>query len=539
MTNDGKSISLTTEPATQQGLRARAERASTLTGGAEPLPGETPFPLDAQRLSHELHVHQIELEMQNDELRRRQLELESLAARYRDLYDNAPVGYVTVNPAGPIRQANFTAASMVGVPNGSLIGMQLSRFIHREDQDLYYLMRKRLADSGNAQACELRMLKNESVNFWVHLAAAAVTDPDGTSVMRLTLTDITERKQAELQIQQSEYRYRAIFANSHDAIFFGGPHGKIHAANVAACQMFGYTEEEFMKMGRQGLLDPADPALTLALEERERTGNYRGELTYIRKNGERFPADVASSVFPDADGTDCSSVIIRDISKRRRLEHAQAASLLEKGALLKEIHHRVKNNLQVISSLLHLERSRNASPQAKDVLDDMKHRIRAMALLHETLYRSEVFSDLDLTAYLKDLATQAFRVMVAPEQYIRLKLDLAPARIGLEQATPCGLLMNELISNCLKHAFPQGRSGEVSITLQAHGEPSTLTLCVSDNGVGLPDDVETRRKTSLGLQLVSDLANQLGGELQIGPGPGASFSVAFTPIALKWPKASE
>ncbi len=129
--------------------------------------------------------------------------------------------------------------------------------------------------------------------------------------------------------------------------------------------------------------------------------------------------------------------------------------------------------------------------------------------------------------------------MVPPGRDIQLKLDLADVRIGLEQATPCGLLMNELISNCLKHAFPQGRSGEVSITMQVHGEPSTLTLCVIDNGVGLLADVETCRKTSLGLQLVSDLANQLGGELQIGPGPGASFSVAFTPIALKWPKASE
>ncbi len=436
MTDDKGVQSQNAAPKILQALRARAEQACDQPGGAAPPPGDPALPADAQLVLHELRVHQIELEMQNDELRRIQQELEASSARYFDFYDKAPVGYITIEPGGPIRQANFTAATMVGVPRAPLIGMLVSRFIHRDDQDLYYLLRKRLADTGLVQSCELRMLKSDVNPLWVHVAASPGTDPDGTPVTRLILTDITEKKQSELQVQRSEYRYRAIFATSHDAIFFAGLHGQIHAANAAACQMFGYTEDEFIKIGRQGLMDPADPVLAVALEERERTGNHRGELTFIRKNGERFPAEVTSSVFPDADGTACTSVMIRDISKRRLLEHAQAASLLEKEALLKEIHHRVKNNLQIISSLLRLESSRNASPEAKDVLDDMKGRIRTMALLHETLYRSDVYADLDLAAYLKELAGQAFRAMAPPGCDIRLKLDLVPARIGLEQATP-------------------------------------------------------------------------------------------------------
>jgi PAS domain S-box-containing protein len=229
-------------------------------------------------------------------------------------------------------------------------------------------------------------------------------------------------------------------------------------------------------------------------------------------------------------------VLSRDITARKQTEEALRQSLQDKEALLREVHHRVKNNLQVVTSLLRLEAGRSALGETKRVLDDMQGRIRSMALLHETLYRSGFFSGIDLSVYLGQVATQVFRMMVNGR--VRLTLDLAPLKVGMNLATPCGLLLNELVSNCFKHGFASqvdadggvsGVDGEVKVTLQALDGGPRWCLAVSDNGAGLAADFEARRGRSLGLQLVSDLAHQLGGELAVGAGPAASFSVTFSP----------
>ena len=218
---------------------------------------------------------------------------------------------------------------------------------------------------------------------------------------------------------------------------------------------------------------------------------------------------------------------IRSRVERRRAEDDLVSSLKEKEALLKEVHHRVKNNLQVIASLLRLEGRRIDHSVTKAVLAQMQGRIQSMALLHETLYRSGDFSRIDLAAYLTQLSSQLFRAVCAQPDVVRLKLDLAPVLIEIDQAIPCGLIVNELASNSLKHGFPEGRSGHVSIGLRLAGKGASITLSVSDNGVGLPKDFDLQKTHSLGLQLVSDLARQLQGSLSIGPGPGAAFEVTF------------
>jgi two-component sensor histidine kinase len=187
----------------------------------------------------------------------------------------------------------------------------------------------------------------------------------------------------------------------------------------------------------------------------------------------------------------------------------------------------VKNNLQVITSMLRLEAGRSDHPATKSVLKDMQDRIRSLSLLHESIYRSGTFAAIDLGHYLKQIATQSFRSLQVASTSIELRLDLGTVQVGLDQATPCGLLVSELLSNCFKHGFPDGRSGEVCITLKPSGSAGQWLLQISDTGVGLPDDFEVRREKSLGLQLVDSLARQLGGNLQAGP--GALFAVVFTP----------
>ena len=207
---------------------------------------------------------------------------------------------------------------------------------------------------------------------------------------------------------------------------------------------------------------------------------------------------------------------------------ALSESLREKEALLREVHHRVKNNLQVITSILRLESGRSDNPASIAVLQDMQDRVRSMALLHETIYRTGTFSAIDLGDYLRQVATQAFRALQTGPGQVRLRLDLGTLRLNLDQATPCGLLANELLSNSFKHGFANGGSGEICVELQPLDEQNHWRLRVYDTGVGLPADFQTRREGGLGLKLVAGLAEQIGGRLEIGP--GAMFSVVFVPL---------
>ncbi len=224
-----------------------------------------------------------------------------------------------------------------------------------------------------------------------------------------------------------------------------------------------------------------------------------------------------------------------ELVERKHAEAALHVSLTEKEALLSEVHHRVKNNLQIIISLLRLEAGRSNEFSTQATLKDMQDRIHAMALLHESLCHSGTFAVVDLGTYLGQLSTQSFGVVGGPPRAICLQLDLASVQIGMEQALPCGLLATELISNCLKHGFSGDQCGEVRVELQPINGGPQLRLRVSDTGVGLAPDFEERRRHSLGLRLVANLASQMHGVLEIGPGPAAVFTVTFTPEARSLP----
>ncbi len=224
-------------------------------------------------------------------------------------------------------------------------------------------------------------------------------------------------------------------------------------------------------------------------------------------------------------GSDRGAVVAHEtITDRKLIELALEKSLHEKEALLKEVHHRVKNNLQVITSLLRLEAARSQGPDTKEALGEMQSRIRSMALLHETLYRSGNFARVDLRDYLHNLATQLFRAQnIAPER-VGLDMALVSVAIEIDQAIPCGLIVNELLTNALKYAFPDDRSGEIRLITQV-AKDGQVSLVISDDGVGLPANLEVESLNSLGLQLVSDLTRQLQGTLKIGP--DATFTITF------------
>jgi two-component sensor histidine kinase len=203
------------------------------------------------------------------------------------------------------------------------------------------------------------------------------------------------------------------------------------------------------------------------------------------------------------------------------------SALKEKEVLLQEVHHRVKNNLQVISSMLNLQRRFVADPGLIQVLEESQNRIATMSFIHESLYRATDFSSIGFSEYLQRLAGNLMTSYARRDCRIELKTDLAPVFLKLDQAIPCGLIVNELLSNAMKYAFV-GRSEGV-VTLRVGSTGGRVDIEVRDDGVGLPPGFDAKSSDSLGMYLVQALTEQLDGELKIGEGPGSSFLVSFTP----------
>ena len=519
----------------------RAEQAAAESTAQATAPTQPPSADATQRLLHELQVHQIELEMQNDELRRTQHELAGSRAHFFALYDLAPVGYLTLTEGGTVAQANLAAATLLALPRAALVGQPVSSLIFAADQDAYYLNRKQLLKTGQVAPWALRLRRADGEPVWVQMAASLAPGAEGAPAgLLLVLTDISARLQAEDALRRSEARFRRMMESDLLGLIFWAGDGRIAQANDAFLRMVGHSRAELQagQLDWAAMTPPEYRALDeAALVEVALRGSCRPyEKEYLRRDGTRLPILIGGASFAEQPGEGVAFVL--DISERRRADAAVQRLLLDKDALLKEVHHRVKNNLQVIHSLLRLEHQRQALPAVRQVLQAMQGRIQAMATLHDTLYRAGNFSALDLGAHIRRLATQAWRALASGPGEVQLELDLASVPVSLEQAVPCGLLVNELVSNSLKHGFADGRSGELRVWLRRLDD-STLELGVSDNGAGLPADFAARRSAGLGLQLVADLAQQIGGPLEIGPGPEAAFSLCFatpaTPLAAAAP----
>lgn len=216
----------------------------------------------------------------------------------------------------------------------------------------------------------------------------------------------------------------------------------------------------------------------------------------------------------------------RAVDALRSSESRLVASLAEKDAMLKEIHHRVKNNLQIITSLLHLQESRIQDPKLVEILRESQNRVRSMAFLHESLYRSGNLARIDFRQHVETLCEYLFRAYVIDHSRVRLTMNVQPFRLDLDRANPLGLIVNELVSNALKYAFPEGRSGCIRVGLSC-GHNGSCKLTVSDDGVGLPSGLEVGRPGSLGLQLVHTLARQLRGCVEVERGDGTTFHITF------------
>jgi PAS domain S-box-containing protein len=337
-------------------------------------------------------------------------------------------------------------------------------------------------------------------------------------------------KKAVAEVRASEGRFEAIFDAEPECVKVVAADGSLLQMNRAGLDMLEAASIE--EVQEHTLLRFVEPqyrgdydALLLRCIGGE-AGRLVFEATGLR--GTRRWLESHAVPLPDANGQGTRMLsVTRDITAAKNAEEAFRQSLRDQEALLKEVHHRVKNNLQLIVSLLRLESRRSTESATQHVLKDMQGRIQSMALLHEALCRSGSYADVDLSSYLSQLGTQLLRTLKPGPASIRVDNAMTPVMVGMDQAIPCGLLLHELLSNCLKHAFPQQDHGTVRVELDRVGDGTEVRLRVSDDGAGLPPDFNLTSGKSLGLQLVSDLARQLNGGLEVEAGPGAAFAVTF------------
>ena len=337
-----------------------------------------------------------------------------------------------------------------------------------------------------------------------------------------------------MALQSSEERFRKAVINSPFPIMLHAEDGRIVETSNSWCEITGYGREELDTIANWADRAYGErKAQVLAGVESlyDLTGSRaRGDFVIRTKGGDARTWDFHAAplgLLPD--GRRLVISMAMDVTDSRKAERELQQSMREKEALLKEVHHRVKNNLQVISSLLRLESGRSKDRTTKHVLLDMKGRILSMALLHETIYRSGILAEVDMAAYLRQVGVQAMRANEGPRGGIKLQMDLADVRLDIDQAIPCGLIVNELTSNSFKHGFAGRSAGELSIALKILPESGALQLCVADDGIGVPPDLFARCSDSLGVQLVQDLTRQLGGKVRIVPGDGAHFEITFKP----------
>jgi PAS domain S-box-containing protein len=349
----------------------------------------------------------------------------------------------------------------------------------------------------------------------------------------LVFRDVTESRKVEDALRESEERYRELVENANSMLIRMDKEGDVTFCNEFAQKFFGYGEGEIVGRNVVGSIVPETDSsgrdlcamirdITLH-PERYATNENENML----RDGARVWISWTNKPLFDSNGIVREILCVgNDATKRKQAEERIGAALAEKVVLLKEVHHRVKNNLQVICSLLDLQSDYILDEQSRNSFRESQDRIRSMALVHERLYESQDFASIDFAAYIRDLSSHLFTSYLADPGRITLNIDVAGIAMGIDKAIPCGLIINELVSNALKHAFPDNLSGEISIRFSVD-EDDWITLTVVDTGVGIPPGLDFKNTGSLGLQLVNMLTRQLNGQISMENSTGTAFTIRF------------
>ncbi len=445
---------------------------------------------------------------------------------------------ITLSLEGIITSWNKAAEQVYGYSAEEILGKNVSILEPERFKEEIKQFSEKIKQGKKIQHYETSRLRKDGTIINISAALSPVFDIAGKLVaISAIVRDVTERIKAEEALRESEARLRQYYESDMIGAFYFNLDGSVTDANDKLLDIVGYTRED-LKAGRVKWNKMTPPEYSRldeqAIMELKSTGsNTPYEKEFIRKDGSRVPAIVGATTFDQVRNEGVAFVL--DITERKKAEEALANI---ETARKKEIHHRIKNNLQVISSLLDLQADKFNDPKVTEAFRESQNRVISMALIHEELYKGEETETLDFSAYIRELAENLFQTYNLSNKNTSLKMNLEEnAFFDMDVAVPLGIIVNELVSNSLKHAFPGRDNGEIQIELHTdeNGEHrkecnryTSFVLTVSDNGVGIPEDLNIEDLDSLGFQLITTLVDQLDGELELKRNDGTEFAIRFT-----------
>lgn len=508
---DNRDIGKTPDIGDFLSLRLRAE--ARLSAASEN--GEESLPEDVKKLVHDLRVYQIELELQNQELRAASARLETTRDEYARLYDEAPAGYLTLDESGILLRANRTFLNMLGESANVQPGLQFADLLEPSDAAVFRGRFRAIARKPEGKTLDVR-LRNELGSRVLRLT---MRRGDDKNRLLLTADDISEQVHAYSSLKNAENLWSSTFEAMSDAIWILDLEGRIIKSNAASLRLLGRPPDKLIGCRCHALVHDSD--------HRPLTCPVSRMLSTLRRETEVFQIRgrwLEASAEPIRDGSGRVSGcvhIIKDITESKETSDRIVALLEEKDLLLKEVHHRIKNNMATVASLLSLQSSNQQNPEIASALAAAGGRVQSMMVVYDRLYRSEDFRNVSARTFLDQLF-QEICIQFAPPPRIHLEGRFEDVLLDSGLLIPIGMVMNELMTNAFKYAFPDERIGSIRVSLEKQGQDS-LHMTVQDDGVGLPENFDLESTQGFGFLLVRALAQQVRGTIEWNRNGGTAF----------------
>jgi PAS domain S-box-containing protein len=469
-------------------------------------------------------------------------ERELATDQFRLALEAAPTGMLMIDDAGTIVLVNAQIETVFGYGRAELLGKRLEMLLPERFRAHHPGLRQEFSLDPKTRIMgggrELYGLRKDGSEVPIEVGLNPLRISEDFFVLS-SITDITERRRAN----DAQQRMTALVQSTSDAIVTEDLQGAIRSWNLAAESLLGYAAKEIIgqpgtrliPVGRQ----EEETGILLRVEQGHKVTPL--ETVRLRKNGSLVAVSLTiSPILGQTGGIVGTAKIMRDITRDRvvadelrsvntELElriKTRTAELRERESLLQEIHHRVKNNLQVISSLINTQIHGLKDESSRRALSDCQSRVMTMAKIHEMLYQSDDYARVPFAKYAKDLTTRILSASGTSPGKITLRFELTEVSLPVDQAIPCGLILNELVANSLKHAFPNAAHGTICVQLRLVRKDSVI-LCVSDDGIGISPGLDLEHRSSLGVQLVMTLVEQLEGRLEVVRQPGSTFKITF------------
>jgi PAS domain S-box-containing protein len=429
-----------------------------------------------------------------------------------------------------ILKVNKALADFLKMKLEEIIGKHCYKLFHNMDEPWHGCPHVKMLRDKKAITEEI---EDGNLGFPMLVTASPIFDDKGEIIASVHIAkDITERKQAEAAVIRERDRANNYLDIAGVMLIVLDREQRVTLINRKGCEVLGSNEADIIgKNWFDNYLperlrnDVKDVYESLIAGEVEPVEYYENPV--LDNKGEEKIIAWHNTILKDENG-DIQSVLSsgEDITERMRAEEALRQSLRDKELLMKELHHRVKNNLAVVSSLLRLQSGQVKDEESRGYFLESQNRVNAISMIHEKLYRSATFSKVNFSEYIRELAGQLFKIYKVNASRIRLNINIPDIMLDIDTMIPCGLMVNELISNVLKYAFPDDRDGELTIGL-SEAEDKEYSLSISDNGAGIPEGMDINNIETLGMRIVTALVSQIGGTLQLSREGGTEFSITF------------